>query len=215
MKRVPIGLLFLSAVCLLTGCATGRITLFSESAPAVDGAYRLPDAQGFVIEPGDAVNIVFYGQDETTVEPFNPEEPVYVVSADGCVTLPVVGRQRIAGKTEPEAEQALQQAVSQQLRNPLVNVRVTNAQVTVLGEVENPGTFKIDRPVTLLAALGLAGDMLPSARRDNVLIQRQEEGKVKQYRINLLTDELFASPCYYLHKGDVVYVSPRYKANRR
>ncbi len=204
-----------SVVCLLSSCATKKMTLFSGSESS-GGTYGLPDVPGFVLEPGDAVSIVFFGNDKETVTPFNINEAdSYMVAPDGFVTLPVIGKKQLAGMTETEAERELQKAVAQQLRNPLVRVRISNAHVTVLGEVRHPGTFSINYPVTLLAALGLAGDMLPNANRENVLIQRQENGKVTQYRVNLLTDELFSSPCYYLRKGDVVYVSPRYKTSRR
>lgn len=214
MNKIPNSLLCLLAVCLLSGCSAERITLFSASSSAGNGTFSIPAAPCFRLEAGDIVSINFFGPDQETVRPFNISKPDYVVAPDGSVTLPVVGGQRIAGMTEREAEQALEQAAARHLRNPTVKVRLKNVQVTVLGEVDSPGTFDIERPVTLLAALGMAGDLLPNARRDNILIQRQEDGKVKQFRVNLLTDELFASPCYYLHKGDVVYVSPRHRTNR-
>lgn len=215
MRKFSFSLLVsLSTVCLLTGCATDKITLFS-GAPSGNGTYSLPDAPAFIIEPGDAMVIAFYGSDRETVSPFNMRDTNYVVAPDGCVTLPVLGKKRIAGMQEARAEQELQTAAANHLRNPMVRVHIRNARITVLGEVARPGTFSIDKPVTLLAALGMAGDMRPNAKRDNVLIQRQENGRITQYRVNLLTDELFASPCYYLQKGDVVYVSPRYKSRRR
>jgi len=222
MKRQSRSLLSLLIIVLLTGCSASKMTLFSESQQA--GSYSVDRMPDFKIEAGDGVSIVFYGQDSETVKPFNLTEAnhttdedgnVYTVGQDGSVILPVIGRQELAGKTVREAEKTLETAVSQHLREPMVRVKIRNAQVTVIGEVDKPGTFTIEKPITLLAALGKAGDLLPNARRDNVLIQRQENGKVKQYRVNLLTDELFASPCYYLQKGDVVYVSPRYKSSRR
>ena len=214
MRKINYNLLVCaSAVCLLTGCAVDKMTLFSASASG-SGTYSVPDAPRFVLEPDDVVSIVFYGNDQETVTPFNASDTNYVVARDGSVTLPVLGRRQLAGMSETEAEQELQKAAAQHLRNPMARAHIRNARITVLGEVRRPGTFTVNKPVTLLAALGLAGDMLPSAKRDNVLVQRQADGKVTQYRVNLLTDELFSSPCYYLQKGDVVYVSPRYKASR-
>lgn len=215
MKKISYSLLVsFSAICLLTGCATDKMTLFSGAA-SDSGTYSLPDAPAFIIESGDAVSIAFFGNDKETVTPFNMRDTNYVVAPDGCVMLPVLGKKRLAGMSEAQAEQELQTAAAQHLRNPMVRVHIRNARITVLGEVAHPGTFAIGKPVTLLTALGMAGDMRPNARRDNVLIQRQQNGKITQYRVNLLTDELFSSPCYYLQKGDVVYVSPRYKDFRR
>ena len=215
MKQIQVILSFLLAICMLIGCVPKRLTLFSESVSAENGAYRQPEAPSFVIEKGDVMSIQVFGQDNEAVKPFNVGEAHYIVDTDGCVTIPVTGKAKLAGKTVVEAQNQLEQTISQHLRNPIVKVRLLNSQVTVIGEVMHPGTFVIEAPVTLLAALGLAGDMLPNARRDNVLVQRHSNGKVVQYRVNLLTDELFSSPCYYLQKGDVVYVSPRYKSFRR
>lgn len=215
MNTIKITLFSCLALYVLTGCAPRRMTLFSESGGVGNAEYRQPDVPSFVIEKGDAVSIQFFGQDNESVKPFNIGEARYWVDEEGNVTLPVLGKANLAGKTILAAQLELEQQVSERLRNPVVKVRIYNTQVTVIGEVERPGTFAVETPVTLLAALGMAGDMLPNARRDNVLVQRHSNGKVIQYRVNLLTDELFTSPCYYLQKGDVVYVSPRYKSSHR
>ena len=215
MNTIKITLFSCLALSVLTGCIPRRMTLFSESGGIDNTEYRQPDVPSFVIEKGDAVSIQFFGQDNEAANPFNIGEARYIVDAEGSVTLPVIGKVNVAGKTVLEVQKQLELQASQLLRHPVVRVRIHNTQVTVIGEVKRPGTFAIETPVTLLAALGMAGDMLPNARRDNVLVQRQSNGKVFQYRVNLLTDELFSSPCYYLQKGDVVYVSPRYKSSHR
>ena len=215
MDKIQVVLFGYLTLCVLAGCSPKSMTLFSESASVENGAYRQPEAPSFVIEKADAVSIQFFGQDNEAVNPFNIGEARYIVDAEGNVTLPVIGKVNVAGKTVLEVQKQLELQASQHLRHPVVRVRIHNTQVTVIGEVKRPGTFAIETPVTLLAALGMAGDMLPNARRDNVLVQRQSNGKVFQYRVNLLTDELFSSPCYYLQKGDVVYVGPRYKSSHR
>ena len=96
-----------------------------------------------------------------------------------------------------------------QLVNPIVTMRFLNARVTVLGEVRNPGTYTLNNGrITLLEALGVAGDLTQYARRDNILVTRENNGKVEFARLDLRSDEIFTSPYFYLQQNDVVYVEP-------
>jgi polysaccharide export outer membrane protein len=176
--------------------------------PLDGGEYVLPERPSFVLSAGDKLQIVFSATDKAAVEPYNAAGKDFFVEDDGSVLLPVLGRVVLAGKTEKEAAALLTSKVSGHLREPFVSLHVTNAVVTVLGEVGEPMQVKIERPVTLLEALGMAGGMTANARRDNIMVQRKEGQKMKIYRINLQTDQLFSSPCYYLKNGDVLYVSP-------
>ena len=81
--------------------------------------------------------------------------------------------------------------------NPNINIRISNYKVTVLGDVRMPGSYTIQNErITILEALGLAGDLNISAQRNNVLVQREENGKKIQYRVDLLSNDLFTSPVY-------------------
>jgi len=88
-----------------------------------------------------------------------------------------------------------------------VNIRYLNYKVTVIGEVGHPTVINVpNEKISLLEALGLAGDLTIYSKRDNVLIIREIEGAKSFQRINLNTNELFTSPYYYLKSNDVVYV---------
>ena len=88
-------------------------------------------------------------------------------------------------------------------------MRFLNARVTVLGEVKNPGTYTLNNGrMTLLEALGIAGDLTQYASRRNVLVTRENNGKVEFARLDLRSDEVFTSPYFYLQQNDVVYVEP-------
>ena len=212
----------LLAVCAMVsaGCSSTRSILFDR---ADKESYVIPDRPAFVLAPDDEVEIVFAGINPDAVIPFqiNTTSDASIpaskfrVDSDGMVTLPVLGKLQVAGKTEKETEAMLVEHAVKYLKEPLVQVRVRNATVTVLGEVYEPRTFGISQPIPLLAALGSAGDLMPSANRENILIQRRENGRLKLYRINLRTDEWFGSACYYLQKGDIVYVSPRRSAKTK
>ncbi|HYI76894.1 MAG TPA: sugar transporter, partial [Chryseolinea sp.] len=98
------------------------------------------------------------------------------------------------------------------VKNPIVNVRFTNFKITVIGEVFKPSSFTIDtEKINVLEALGLAGDMTAYAKRENVLIIREQQGVRKAARINLNNKDVLNSPYFYLQQNDIVYVEPSNK----
>ena len=105
--------------------------------------------------------------------------------------------------------------MSSYISNPSIIVRILNYKVTVLGEVKNPGTFTIpNERITILEAIGIAGDLQITAVRNNVMVIREVDGKRMEYRVDLTSKNLFSSPAYYLTQNDVVYVEPnRAKVN--
>ena len=96
------------------------------------------------------------------------------------------------------------------INDPVVTVEFSNLYISVLGEVNNPGRYGIDRDkITLLDAIGMAGDLTIYGKRQNVVVMREEEGKQLFYRVDLTSvDDLYSSPVYYLQQKDVVYVEP-------
>ncbi|MBS1932850.1 MAG: SLBB domain-containing protein, partial [Bacteroidetes bacterium] len=96
------------------------------------------------------------------------------------------------------------------LIDPIVSIRYLNFKVSVLGEVARPGVINIpNEKVTILEALGLAGDLTIYGKRDNVLLIREKENGDKIIkRINLGSEEILSSPYYYLKSNDVIYVEP-------
>jgi polysaccharide export outer membrane protein len=135
----------------------------------------------------------------------------YQVDTDGNIKVPFLGVIKAAGLTE----NALSDLITKQLIDkkllidPVVNVRHLNFKVTVLGEVAHPTVVTVPNgKISLLEALGLAGDLTIYAKRDNVLLIREEKGQKTTKRIDLNSSELFSSPYYYLQSNDVVYVEP-------
>ncbi|AYN66685.1 polysaccharide export protein [Euzebyella marina] len=135
----------------------------------------------------------------------------YLIDQDGFISFPFLGKIEAAGISK----KALREYITQQLVDrklllePIVDVRYLNFKVSVLGEVNDPSVLSIpNEKVTLLEALGLAGDMTIYAKRDNVLLIREEGGIKKTRRIDLTTNELFTSPFYYLKSNDIIYVQP-------
>ena len=95
------------------------------------------------------------------------------------------------------------------IKDPIVTVQFLNYKISVLGEVARPGSFEIsgDR-ITLLEALGMAGDLTIYGRRDRIAVIRENDGKRQILYHDLRDSDIFQSPCYYLQQNDIVYVEP-------
>lgn len=133
----------------------------------------------------------------------------FLVDHDGNIELPLVGKVQVKDKTTDEVRELVRQKAAQFYKDPVVNVRLANFKITVLGEVNRPSTYIMpSEKVTLLDALGMAGDMTIYGRRENVMVIREENGQKQFARFDLNNSNLFTSPFYYLKQGDVVYVEP-------
>ena len=138
-----------------------------------------------------------------------PTPPGYLIDADGNIDFPIIGKLKVSGLTRTAAVDLIKENLKPYLVNPTVLIRILNYKVTVLGEVKNPGTFTIpNERVTLLEAIGIAGDLQITGRRKNVLVIRENDGKKTEYKVDLTSKDLFNSPVYYLTQNDVVYVEP-------
>lgn len=139
----------------------------------------------------------------------------YRIDQNGKVGFPILGEVKLAGLTTDEAQNYLVKELSAYIKSPLVSVNFLNFKVTVIGEVNHPGTFNVSgNSINILEALGLAGDMTAYGRRDNVLLIRQIDNKRSIVRINLNDSRVFDTPFYYLHQNDIIYVEPDKSKNQ-
>ncbi len=135
----------------------------------------------------------------------------YLVGVDGTIQYPILGNIKAEGLTKDQLTKTITKKLLDQnlLTDPIVTIRFLNFRVTVLGEVKNPTVINVpNEKISLLEAIGLAGDLTIYAKRDDVLIIREENGDKVIKRINLNTNELLTSPYYYLKSNDIVYVEP-------
>lgn len=138
-----------------------------------------------------------------------PEQVDYLVDKDGEIDFPVIGKIKIAGLSPSETQKLLEEKLTDYLVNPIINIRIKNFTVTVLGSVNRPGTYPVNgEQITIMEALGLAGDIDIKGRRDNVMVIRDFGGTKVYNRINLNQKEALKSPVYYLTQNDVIYVEP-------
>ena len=137
----------------------------------------------------------------------------YLVDNDGMINFPIVGQLKIGGLTKTEAEKLITEKISpylKELEKPVVNVRMSSFSVSVLGEVDQPGTFQIEREkINVLEALAKAGDLTIYGVRNNVTLIREESDGTKSYHtLNLNDANIVSSPYYYLQQNDILYVEP-------
>jgi len=200
-----------------------------------ESIHQIPDVP--TIEPDDILLITVSGANPSAAAPYNQgttelNSPIYVgagsttesiygqaadtrlgylVDQKGGINFPILGNIHLKDLTLRQAEDTIQKMLASSLKAPLVNIRFLNYKITVLGEVSHPGTFTIpNQQITVLQALGMAGDMTIFGKRINVMVIREKNGKRSFGRINLNNSRsLFGSPFYYLQQNDIVYVEPR------
>lgn len=207
----------------LSSCSTReKVVYFNASKPSAERAYSSP-----TLEAGDFISVFVTCNDPLLAVPFNlpanaapqtinngyengiPAQLGYLVDDKGQIVMPVIGSVTVAGKTRNEACAQLRELLTAYLENPVVHIRILNFKVTVLGDVKKPGTFNVpNERITLLEALGVAGDLNITGVRNNVLVLRNENGKSVEYRVDLTQATLLESPVYYLKQNDVVYIEP-------
>lgn len=135
----------------------------------------------------------------------------YLVNSDGNIQLPILGNIKAAGLTKKQLRESITNTILEKklLIDPIVDIRHLNFEVTVIGEVAHPTVITVpSERISLIKALGLAGDLTIYGKRDNVLLIREEDGKKITRHIDLNSSEFLNSPYYYLQPNDVVYVEP-------
>jgi polysaccharide export outer membrane protein len=133
----------------------------------------------------------------------------FLIDNQGNINFPVLGFVKLAGLTRLEAIEKLQLMIAEYVDGAVVNIQVKNFKVTVLGQVARPGAYTMpsDR-VTILEAIGMAGDLQLTGMRNNILLVRELDGKRQEFRLDLTSKDIFTSEAYYLRQNDVIYVEP-------
>lgn len=221
----------LTAACMIlmlaSSCTTVKdIAYFQDKA--VDHPEKIDMHAGIVIQPKDMISIVVSSRNPELAPMFNlpvvsyqaGSEVVnsgsqrlmgYVVDNDGCIDFPVLGKLQVAGLTRWQLSDMIKGELTEQglLNDAVVTVEFMNFKVSVMGEVNAPGTYTVEGDkITILQALSLAGDLTIYGKRENVTVIRELDGKRTFYNVDLCSVDLFKSPAYYLQQNDIIYVEP-------
>lgn len=181
-----------------------------------------------IFKPDDLLQITVSAQDLESVQPFNlpavnfaafngaaigqPLQQNYLIDSKGYIDFPVLGKLKIGGRTREDVLKMFKEKLDPDyVKNPTINIFISNFKVTVQGDVARPGTYTIpNERITIIEALGLAGDTNISAQRKNIKVIREEGNKKNIYFVDLRSNKIFTSPVYYLQQNDLIYVEPNY-----
>ena len=218
-------LLFLT---IFSSCQSLKHLTYFQKQPNQLDTIKTTTALASTIQPGDILSIFINSLSPTASAIFNPygerttttntvgsgsralsssESPGYLVDQAGNIELPLVGSLSLGGLTTLQAKEMIKKRLDTYLKEPTVNVRILNYKITMLGEVQQPSVYVIpNERVTLTEAIGMAGDLTPLGRRDNIMIVREVNGEKQVGYVNLNDRSVFTSPYYYLRSNDLIYV---------
>jgi polysaccharide export outer membrane protein len=209
--------IFLLGITLLTGCVNTRESTYFVGQNDAE-LTSTPVSPQTIIAPNDLLGISVSSLNPSATDIFNTttvntygqkQAAGYLVNKEGLIQFPVLGNIKAQGFTpEQLREHIIKDLLDKKLLvDPIVTVRVLNFKVTVLGEVLHPSVVDVpNEKISLLEALGMAGDITVTGKKDNVMVIREENDKKTIKRLDLTSTDLFKSPYYYLKPNDIVYV---------
>lgn len=208
---------------MMNSCGSRRNMVYlQEDSTSVNTLYEQYTPR---IQVNDILTIVVNAADPKVTVPFNPVSsttssnltqqvdmalrPTYTVDANGEITLPMLGKVKVSGLTRLQAIEKLRLELAKYIKDPGVNMNFNSFRISVLGEVSRPGSFIMPTErVTVLEALGMAGDLTIRGVRENILLIREVDGVKTMHRLDLTKQKTLNSPYYYLAQNDVIYVEP-------
>ena len=226
MRKTNYFFLFIISITLIffSGCTpVSKITYMNSINKEGWGISPIPPKHK--IEIGDILMIKVISKNEESNKLFNVETNTnnanttttaanlylngFTVSQEGNIELPNVGTVNLLNKTLEEARKIITIQASEYITDPYVVVKLANFEVTVLGEVNNPGTFPVYKDnLTIFDALAMAGDINDYGNLRKVKIVRSNNNKKKVYFFDLTESKILESNFYYLNNKDLVYVQP-------
>ncbi len=223
-----------AGIWALSSCGSSKEVVYFQDLKPGETEIKLPEVKAITVRPEDKISIIVNSRDPQLTDLFNlpimsrqlgqslrsggtsigtnQGISAYTVDAEGYIDFPVLGRLPVAGMKREEIAAYIKQRLMEEnlVKDPVVTVEFANLSISVLGEVNNPGRFSIDRDrLTILDALSLAGDLTIYGNRSKVMVLRQEGDVQRVYGLNLTSGQhIYTSPAYYLQQNDVVYVEP-------
>lgn len=229
-------LAFFVAVMAMSFCScnSSKDVLYFQDLKAGDSVAMAAIPVPVTVRPDDKISIVVNSRDPQLMALFNlprvnkqmstvgqasstnvsngQDVMGYTVDSHGEIDFPVLGKIKVEGKTREEIGAYIKnELITKNLvKDPVVTVEFMNLCVSVLGEVNSPGRYGIDRDkTTIIDALSMAGDLTINGNRNNVTVLRQDGDVQRVYAIDLTSgNDIYSSPAYYLQQNDVIYVEP-------
>ena len=220
--KTKFGIPCITVLLLFSSCVTKKEVIYFQNAKDFE---TIVDTDTFTpkFKVNDIVSVFVSTFDIEAAAPFNlyisgggstgPQLIDYLVDIEGNIDYPVLGKIKLLGLTVEEAKILFKEKLSLYLKDPIVNIRILDFRISIIGEVRSPGRYNVSgERITILEALALSGDLSIKGKRENVLVIRDFNGTKTYTRVDLTSKELFNSPVYYLTQNDVVYVEPNSSA---
>ncbi len=218
-------LFFIAFIFVFSSCTSKKEVVYFQNAKNFE---TIVDTDTFraKLKIGDIVSIYISTQNPEVTKQFNIVKTTgggqsgaqfidYLIDVDGNIDYPVLGKIKLLGLTVEEAKALLKQKFTDGdlLTDPVVLINIQNFRITIAGAVNSPGVYPVSgERISILEALGMAGDLAIKGRRDNVMVIRDFNGTKTITYVDLTTKEVFNSPVYYLTQNDIVYVEPNNSA---
>ena len=231
MKKISFSFV-LTLICLLVlgACASRKDIIYlqdlkdvdnSSISVQVDSVYFTPPA----FKPDDRITINVSSINPEAARPFNlyiaafntggltsvgqQQQQSYLVDKEGFISFPQLGELKVLGLTRVQLQKDLEKRLKPFLPDVKVNVQLVNFRISILGEVSRPGEYIIDRDkISILQAIGLAGDLTIHGKRNDIKLIRENNGKLTYYNIDLRSKDIVNAPSFYLQQNDVLYIEP-------
>jgi len=228
MKKINNVLLLVCLVLFtLTSCNTSKNILYLQNTP-LQTPTKVKTGSNITIQSKDMVSIIVSSKDQELAALFNltryqsmvgpagttsqrGEVSGYTVDTEGYIDFPVIGKLKVVNLSRHQVATLIKDTLinSNLIKDPVVTVDFMNLYLSVMGEVKNPGRYKIERDqITILDAISMSGDLTIFGKRDGILVIRETNGERTIYKVDLRSAELFDSPVYYLQQNDIIYVEP-------
>ena len=216
-------LLAVLGALLFASCASRESIVYYQD---IDQQTRVVGTHNTLIQPDDLLMIIVSAQNPLAAEAYNlttnltvdpndqsgiarRQQQLYLVDSEGYIDFPVLGRLLIGGKTKEQVSDEMHALIAKDIKDAVINIRLMNYKVTVMGEVNRPGVHKINSErITLPEALSLSGDLTKYGKRDNILITRETTNGITTQRVDLTSTDFMQSDYFYLKQNDIVYVEP-------
>jgi polysaccharide export outer membrane protein len=222
MKKWINNITFLYVLISISSCVSKKDIVYFQF-DEIDQS-KVSNKYKTYFKPDDILEVTISAEDVEAVRPFNlsavtystssnsaigvAQQQTYLINSEGEIEIPVLGKIKLGGLTREQGITLIKNKLTEGfIKEPHINIRITNFKISVLGDVQMPGNYVIpNERITIIDAIGLAGDLNISGNRENVMVIREENGMKVKYNINLLSNKTFVSPVFYLQQNDVVIV---------
>ena len=229
-KTTKLGLAALLLAVLFASCVPQKKMLYLKEAQMLSETqsvnYVNERSIDYKLQPGDNLYIRFVnivdersaallsGNIGSNTQAIGSESSIYLqsytIDEEGFIELPLMGKIQVRNLTIDEAKAIMQTELDKYISQTTLIVKLSNFNLTILGEVNKPGMFKIyQQQINLFEAISLAGNMTDFAKNDKVKIIRQTDNGSEIVTVDMGSADILSSPYYYLKPNDIVYVEPR------